>query len=216
MDNLEYNTKRSPLVLKEYGRCVQQLAEYIASRPSKEERTALAHVLIGLMRQLNPSVRENSDNPQRIWDHLHHMAGYKLDIDGPYPPPSPGTLFQKPEKMPYNSHHIKYRHYGKNIELMIEKAVQLEDPEERKAAALSIFKLMRTFYATWNKENTEDEVVAAQLRELSNNQLEVDLQAFRNEYVEKEHRHSPQLSQRHQQSNAHNSSSKRKKDKRRK
>jgi hypothetical protein len=214
MKNLEYNTARSPLILKEYGRSVQQIANYIASRPAKEERTALAHVLIGLMRQLNPSVRENSETPQRIWDHLHHMAGYKLDIDGPFPPPQPGELFQKPQKMPYNSHSITYRHYGKNVELMIEKAVKLEDPEERRAAAIAIFKLMRTFYATWNKENTEDEVIAAQLRELSNNQLDVDIQLLRSEYAEREHRQKPQNQQHH--SNQSYGNNKRKKDKRRK
>ncbi|MCS7019920.1 MAG: DUF4290 domain-containing protein [Cytophagales bacterium] len=209
MENFEYNTARSPLVLKEYGRSVQQLAEYIASRPTKEERTALSYVLIGLMKQLNPSVKENSDTPQRIWDHLHHMAGYKLDIDGPFPPPQPGELFQKPQKMPYNSHNITYRHYGKNVELMIEKAVKLEDPEEKKAAAIAIFKLMRTFYAAWNKENTEDEVIVAQLRELSQNQLDVDLQSFRNDYAERENRYKPQNT-----NYSHNN--KRKKDKRRK
>lgn len=214
MENLEYNTARSPLILKEYGRSVQQIAAYIASRPTKEERTALAHVLIGLMKQLNPSVRENIESPQRIWDHLHHMAGYQLDIDGPFPPPQPGELFRKPEKMPYNSHNITYRHYGKNIELMIEKAVKLEDPEERKAAALTIFKLMRTFYATWNKENTEDEVIVAQLRALSNNQLDVDLQLLRTENAEKEHRYKPQYQQQHHQGS--HGSNKRKKDKRRK
>lgn len=213
MKSLEYNTSRSPLVLKEYGRSIQQLAEYIASRPTKEERTALAHVLIGLMKQLNPSVKENSDTPQRIWDHLHHMAGYKLDIDGPFPPPQPGELFQKPQKMPYNSHHITYRHYGRNVELMIEKAIQLEDPEERKAAAISIFKLMRTFYATWNKENTEDEVIAAQLRELSRNQLDVDLQSLRTDYAEREHRHKLPNPNHGGYSHGNN---KRKKDKRRK
>ncbi|WP_250631675.1 DUF4290 domain-containing protein [Rhodoflexus caldus] len=214
MENFEYNTERSQLILKEYGRSVQQIADYIASRPTKEERTALSHVLIGLMKQLNPSVRENIETPQRIWDHLHHMAGYKLDIDGPFPPPQPGELFQKPQKMPYNSHAITYRHYGKNVELMIEKAIKLEDPEERKAAAISIFKLMRTFYAAWNKENTEDEVIAAQLRELSNNQLDVDIQSLRSEYAEREHRYKPQ----HQQHYSGHSygNNKRKKDKRRK
>jgi hypothetical protein len=214
MENFEYNTERGQLILKEYGRSVQQLANYIASRPTKEERTALAHVLIGLMKQINPSVRENSETPQRIWDHLHHMAGYKLDIDGPFPPPQPGELFQKPQKMPYNRHSITYRHYGKNVELMIEKAIKLEDPEEKKAAAIAIFKLMRTFYAAWNKENTEDEVVVAQLRELSNNQLDVDIQSLRSEYAEREHRHKPQHQQHY--SNYSYGNNKRKKDKRRK
>lgn len=214
MENFEYNTERGQLMLKEYGRSVQQIADYIASRPTKEERTALSYVLIGLMKQLNPSVRENSETPQRIWDHLHHMAGYKLDIDGPFPPPQLGELFQKPQKMPYNAHSIAYRHYGKNVELMIEKAIKLEDPEEKKAAAISIFKLMRTFYAAWNKENTEDEVIAAQLRELSNNQLDVDTQSLRSEHAEREHRYKPQHQQ--QYSNYSYGNNKRKKDKRRK
>ena len=63
---MEYNTQKEHLILKEYGRNVQKLVAYISTLENKEERTAYAHALISLMKALNPSVKENSENPQRI------------------------------------------------------------------------------------------------------------------------------------------------------
>jgi hypothetical protein len=194
----DYNTGRPFLVLKEYGRNVQKIAEYLTTLKTREERTALAHVLINLMKQLNPVVRENSgDNNQRIWDHLHFMADLKLDIDGPFPVPEEGSLYKRPRRVNYGMNRIAYKHYGRNVELMIEKAIVLEDPEEKLAATIYIFKLMRGFYATWNKENTEDEIIIQQLKELSGGKLTLTAADLRNDAANNQER-KPQQHQ-HQQ-----------------
>jgi Domain of unknown function (DUF4290) len=198
-----YNTDNSHLVLKEYGRNVQKLAEYLVTLKSKEERTALAHVLINLMKQLNPSVRENSDNNQRIWDHLHFMADLKLDIDGPYPVPEEGSLYKKPKRVGYNMNRIAYKHYGRNVELLIEKVVVLEDPEEKMAASIYIFKLMKGFYATWNKENTDDEIIIQQLKELSGGRIALTPADLRAEATTQERKH-PQNQNQHQHQHQQN------------
>jgi hypothetical protein len=181
MDQFEYNTQRSYLLLKEYGRNVQKLAEHLCTIPNQEERTALAHVLINLMKQLNPSVRESMDSPQRIWDHLQVMADFQLDIDGPYPKPDRAELYKKPKRMSYVNNEITYRHYGRNVELLVAQAIAIEDPTERQQAALYLFRLMRTFYTTWNKEHVEDVLILKHLRELSNNQLQLTPDEVRNE-----------------------------------
>ena len=169
---MEYNSQREPLVLMEYGRNVQKLVRYIRSLDDKEERSRLSHVLIHLMKQLNPSVRENSDNVQRIWDHLHIMADFKLDIDAPYPTPDESIVFAKPQKMEYKSGEIKYRHYGRNIEFLINKAISIENEKDKEESIIYIGKLMKSFYASWNKENISDDVIVRHLYEMSDHKID--------------------------------------------
>lgn len=178
----EYNTQKTALILKEYGRNVQKLVEYIAALPNKEERTRYAHTLIGLMKQLNPSVREHNDNAQRIWDHLYLMSDFELDISGPYPVPETSVFHKKPKRMRYSVGEVTYKHYGRNVEILIKKAINIADKEEQQQAIVFIFKLMRAFYASWNKESVDDEIIIKHLKELSKGELSLDLRAIRSEY----------------------------------
>ena len=94
----EYNTQRSGIILKEYGRNVQKLVDYIRTVPDKAKRTALAGTLIDLIRQLNPAVKDQPENPQRMWDDMYIIANFDLDIDAPYPVPTPEILNKKPDQ----------------------------------------------------------------------------------------------------------------------
>ncbi|MEN7546765.1 DUF4290 domain-containing protein [Rapidithrix thailandica] len=163
---MEYNTLKDPLLLKEYGRNVQKLVDYITTIENKNERTEYAHALVNLMKQLNPSVKENSDNFQRIWDHLYIMSDFTLDIDGPYPKPEREILERKPEKMFYKTNEVKFRHYGRNIELLLRDAKKIENPEEQKKAYVQVGKLMKTLYSSWNKESIENNVIYQHLEQL--------------------------------------------------
>lgn len=170
---MEYNTERPPLLLMEYGRNVQKLVDHIASIEDREARTAYAHTLIQLMKVLNPSVRENSDNPQRIWDHLYVMSNFELDIDGPYPKPDPESLNRRPEPMSYKETEVKYRNYGRNIELLVDKAMLLENDLEQISAFVHIGKLIKSFYSSWHKESVEDKVIISQLNHLSEGKVDL-------------------------------------------
>ena len=64
---MEYNTQREPLLLKEYGRNVQLLVEYISTIDQKEDRTSYAFALIELMKALNPSVKENAEDESTVY-----------------------------------------------------------------------------------------------------------------------------------------------------
>lgn len=176
-----YNTQQEKLILKEYGRNVQKLVRYISALETQEERTEAAHTLIALMRQLNPSVREHNDNIQRIWDHLYVMAGFELDIDSPYPVPSPETLQQKPQPLGYKRDEPIFKHYGRNLQLLVERVINIEDPEEQKAATIQIVKLMKSFYGSWTKDNIEDSVIVTQLNKLSNSQINLTAEEIRDE-----------------------------------
>ena len=50
----EYNSQRPLIILKEYGRNVQKIVDYIRTIPDKEQRTELAYTLIELIKQLQP------------------------------------------------------------------------------------------------------------------------------------------------------------------
>ena len=83
----EYNTQREAIILKEYGRNVQKLVNYIRTIPEKEKRTKMATTLIELIKQLAPVVKEAHENPQRMWDDLYIIADFNLDIEIHIPHP---------------------------------------------------------------------------------------------------------------------------------
>jgi hypothetical protein len=172
----DYNTSKPRLVLAEYGRNIQKLVEHLSTVEDREKRNRYAHTLIELMRQLNPDVKEGTESTQKLWDDLYIMSNFTLDVDSPYPVPEEEILNKKPDRVPYHQEPIKYKHYGKNIEILIDKAVELEDPEEKKTAIIAIGKLMKGFYTTWNRETVEDEVIHKNLREISRNKLEITIE----------------------------------------
>lgn len=175
----EYNTERPPITLKEYGRNVQKLIEYIRSIPSKEKRTELAYSLIELIKQLTPTVKESPDNPQRIWDDMFIIADFDLDINSPYPIPKREVIFKKPRKVDYPQSRIKFKHYGKNIELLVAEAMKKEDPKEREEAVIYLGKLMKTFYGNWNKETLDDSVILRDLENMTGGKLSFNLEKVR-------------------------------------
>ena len=170
---LEYNASRSDIILKEYGRNVQKLANYLSTIDDRDERTRYAYTLVELMRQLNPSVKENNETTQKLWDDLFIMTNFTLDVEAPYPPPEVDVLTKKPRRVPYSTEPARYRHYGKNLENLIQQAGELEDPEEKRAATIYLGKLMKTFYSTWNRENIDDEIIIRDMKKMSRGKLTI-------------------------------------------
>jgi Domain of unknown function (DUF4290) len=175
----EYNTSREQIILKEYGRNVQKLVNYIRTVPDKKKRTDLATTLIELIKQLAPVAKEAQENPQRMWDDLYIMADFNLDVDNPFTTPDRTILFKKPRKMEYPQNDVRFRHYGKNIEKLVKEAIKKEDPKEREEAAIYLGKLMKTFYGAWNKETLDDSVIVKDLAILSQGKLVLNLDKVR-------------------------------------
>ncbi|MDA0195511.1 MAG: DUF4290 domain-containing protein [Bacteroidetes bacterium] len=172
MNDFDANNR---LTRKEYGRNVQNLVKFIMTFDDKAERTKKASTLIDLMKQLNPSIREYPEYNLKLWDELFIMSDFKLDVDSPYPIPDKEILDKRPQRMTNNAKGVKYKHYGKNIELLVEKATTLENPEEKEAATIHIGKLMKTFFSTWNKDTLADEVILKNIDHLSKGQLVLDI-----------------------------------------
>ncbi|WP_420147419.1 DUF4290 domain-containing protein [Spirosoma sp.] len=165
--------------MKEYGSSIQKLVDNMVNIEDREKRTRYAHILIELMRQIHPNMKDGQDYYNKLWDDLYIMSGFTLDVDSPYPPPSEEALGKKPQRVPYNTHHLKFKHFGRNVDLLVAKAVALEDADERRAFVSYLTRLMRTFYQAWNKESVEDETIYQSLVELSDGQLYEDIKLIR-------------------------------------
>ncbi|MBC8984680.1 DUF4290 domain-containing protein [Pedobacter sp. N36a] len=172
--NFDYNTTRNELILAEYGRNVQNMVKYIIELPDLEERNKYAQAVIDLMGFLNPHLRDVADFKHKLWDHLHIISGYKIDVDSPYPKPTPEDALVKPKHIGYPQQKITYKHYGKTVETMIEKAKAVDDPERRAAMVQGIANFMKMAYVTWNKDSVADETILKNLRELSGGELQLD------------------------------------------
>ena len=160
---------------------MQMLIEYIRTIEDKEERTQSAYVLIELMKLINPNAKDTQENSQKLWDDLYIMADFDLDIDSPYPMPEKELLSKKPDRLGYKTTEIRYKHYGRNIQLLIEKAIELEDPEEKEAAVIHIGRLMKSFQNAWNRDNVDDDTIVKNIRSMSKGSLSIDLERVKAE-----------------------------------
>ena len=165
--------------MKEYGSSIQKLVDNIVNIEDRSTRTRYAHILVELMRQIHPGMKDGQDYYNKLWDDLYIMSGFTLDVDSPYPPPAEDALGKKPQRVPYNTHHLKFKHFGRNVDLLVAKAAAMEDPDERRAFVSYLTRLMRTFYQAWNKESVEDETIYQSLLEISNGQLADDIKLIR-------------------------------------
>lgn len=170
---MEYNTNRTKLLMPEYGRNIQQMVEYCKSLPSKEERNEVAKTIVEFMGQRNPHLRDEENYKHKLWDHLYILADYDLDVDAPYPFPTKDELDQKPNRMDYPSFENEYKFYGKSILQLIDKAIELEEGEEKEALIQVIANNMKKSYNVYNKEHVQDEVIFRHLKELSQDKLDL-------------------------------------------
>jgi hypothetical protein len=169
----DYNTTRKKLILAEYGRNVQNMVKYIVELPTKEERNRYAQVVIDLMGFLNPHLRDVADFKHKLWDHLHIISDFKIDVDSPYPKPSEDAIRFKPAPLAYPQQRIRYKHYGKTVELMISKARAIEEPARKQHMIQAIANFMKMAYVTWNKDTVADETIIKDLKDMSNGDLQL-------------------------------------------
>lgn len=171
MAEFEYNTQRKKLVLPEYGRNVQKMVDHLLTIENRDERSRAAKTVIDVMGNLYPHLRDVPDFRHKLWDHLAIMSDFKLDIDTPYPLPSMEKFQAKPDRLPYNTTRIKYRHYGKLVEKLIEEIRQRQDPGQKKALIVLTANHMKKSFLTWNKDSVEDEQIYNDINTLYGDQL---------------------------------------------
>lgn len=170
---MEYNTQLPKMIIPEYGRNIQGMIEYCCSIKDRSERNLCAKAIIQVMGQLNPHLRDVADFTHKLWDHLFIISGFKLDVDSPYPKPSPETFKEKPERLTYPTGKIRYKHYGKSIEGIISKAKEMKDGPEKDELTRLIANHLKKSYLNWNKDSITDDVIFKNLQELSGGELKM-------------------------------------------
>ncbi len=169
---MEYNTTRNHLVMREYGRHIQKMVEYVVTIEDPVKRQQQALLAIELMGFLNPHLRNVEDFRHKLWDHLFFISDFKLKVDSPYPIPEKATYKSKPDPLAYPRRHPKYSHLGKNLELVIDKALREEDQEKKNGFANTIAYYMKLAYSNWHKELVHDDAIRGELNRITGGALE--------------------------------------------
>jgi len=169
---MEYNTTRNHLVIREYGRHIQKMIEYLLTLEDPEKRQKNAYAVIELMGFLNPHLKNVEDFRHKLWDHLFLIADFKLKVSSPYPIPTRETLKAKPKPLPYPKRYPKFSHLGKNLELILNKALAEQNPEKRNGFANAVAYYMKLAYNNWHKETVHDDAIQSELTNITGGQLE--------------------------------------------
>jgi hypothetical protein len=172
IENMEYNTTRNFLVMREYGRHIQKMIEYLLTLEDKEVRQRNAYAVIELMGFLNPHLKNVEDFRHKLWDHLFLISDFRLDVESPYPIPTRETLKARPDPLPYPKRYPKFSHLGKNLELVINKALKEDNPEKRQGFANAVAYYMKLAYNNWHKETVHDDAIQSELTSITSGQLQ--------------------------------------------
>lgn len=172
IEKMEYNTTRNHLAMREYGRHIQKMIEYLLTLQDKEVRQRNAYAVIELMGFLNPHLKNVEDFRHKLWDHLFLISDFKLDVESPYPIPTRETLKARPDPLPYPKRYPRFSHLGKNLELVINKALKEENPDKRQGFANAVAYYMKLAYNNWHKETVHDDAIQSELTSITSGQLQ--------------------------------------------
>ena len=176
---MRYNTQEKRLALPEYGRNIQNMVDYCVSISDREERTLCANTIVTIMGNMFPHLRDVNDFKHILWDHLAIMADFKLDVDYPYEIVQKENLYKRPPRVKYSHSKIKYRHYGKLMEQMIQKANEMEDGPEKDALVKMLANYMKRLYMTWNKDSVDDRKIFKDLDEMSDGRIALSEETYK-------------------------------------
>ena len=70
---------------------------------------------------------------------------------------------------------MKFRHYGQNVQRLIDKAKRMEDPDKKTIFSNAIGSYMKLAYKTWNQDHyVNDEVIKGDLKSMSDSDLDLE------------------------------------------
>lgn len=171
---MQYNSKREDLIIPEYGRHVQKLVQHIKTIEDRDLRQKLAEGLVNMMLSISSNEKKGQDYSDKMWTHMLKIANWELDVDVPegvektMPEPAP----KESRKVDYPTPVRKYRHYGKYIQDLIEKALQMEEGEKKQEFVRIIGSYMKTAYKQWNKDSyVNDDSVLEDIKIITKGQL---------------------------------------------
>jgi len=170
---MKYNTELKPLIIPEYGRHIHSMVDSLLSIEDTKKRNEQAKVLINIMGNLNPHLRDVEEYRHKLWDHLFIMCNNKLDIDSPYPKPDIKKAELK-RRINNTQGTVRNKHYGKLIVMLIKEAVKIKDTKLKTYALEQIAQQMKRSYLNWNQTNVQDSQIWADLESFSDKDLNLD------------------------------------------
>lgn len=173
-----YNTNMQQLRLPEYGRNIQQLIDFCITIEDREERTRCATAIASVMANLFPEIVADGNGMRKIWDHINIMSDFKLDIDWPCEVITADKVNPRPARIPYGSTRIRWRHYGKGIEKMIETVAEMEPSQEKDELIWLIANQMKKQMLLHNKEGVADSKILNDLAEYSGGRIVLDASSY--------------------------------------
>lgn len=170
---MQYNTQQKRMPLPEYGRSIQNMVNHALTIEDRSERQRCANTIINIMGGMFPHLRDVPDFKHKLWDHLAIMSDFKLDINYPFEIIPKNDLDAKPDSVSYPCTKIRYRHYGRTLEMLIRKACEFPEGDEKQNLVALICNHMKKDYITWNKDTVDDRKIADDLYELSGGKLQM-------------------------------------------
>ena len=157
--------------MREYGRHIQKMIEHLLSIEDPDRRQANSQAVIELMGFLNPHLKNVEDFRHKLWDHLFLISDFKLEVKSPYPIPTKETLKAKPKPLHYPKRYPKFSHLGKNLEVVINKALKEDNPDKRLGFANAVAYYMKLANNNRHKEIVHDDAIQSELTGITDGQL---------------------------------------------
>lgn len=173
-----YNIYRKNLQLPEYGRHIHQMVDNLMAIKDRDERNRKARIVINVMGNLNPLLRDTPEFTHKLWDHMFIMSDFKLDVDSPYPIPTSLSLTPVPKKMEYPKKKVMMKHYGKYVNSIITSLEHVDNQEAVQETLGDIARYMRTKSYEYNQEHPNNEAIIKDIKRMSDNRISVDEDAL--------------------------------------
>ena len=175
--------------MPEYGRHVLKMVEFLMTIEDRELRSKQALAVIDVMGNINSALRDTEEFKHKLWDHLFIISNFRLDVDSPYPKPSPEMLNPQPERPNYPQRDLQFKHYGRNVANMIREVNQIQtDSPERQDAINRIARYMKSKSQEFNNENINNETIMADIRTMSDCTINIEstiLDSVRHEHKQR-------------------------------
>lgn len=169
---MDYNTQRPTLLMPEYGRIVQQMVDDAMKIPDRAQRQAYAEAIIGVMRGLNPQMKNVPGYREKLWDHLAYISNYQLDID--YPCEIHRAEANERPNIPYPTSTLHYRHYGTLVERALNEMSQMPDNAQRTELLRGIGTRMKRCIVSFRGEQPDDKRIVHDIERITQGATRAD------------------------------------------
>ena len=181
---IKYNTENEKLILPEYGRNIQKMVDYCIRIEDREERTRCAHTIADIMSVIASGNNKEKATPEKIWDQLNIISGFRLDIDFPVEVMKEEELNIVPSSIPYSKSFSKFRHYGKNVQEMLKIVADMDNCIEKDNLIFLIANQMKKQLVSRNPELATDIRIFNDIKEITFGKITIDPENYRlNDYI---------------------------------